>query len=252
MAEDVSILEEPLVDDILTQLVNLEVSNSSLVSSNIHRQVSRSLRNLSETNFQDQALKRLKTVTDSASDQVRFQSHLSVLGEKNEAITALLAILNNADNDSNIRLSAAFSLRNFGNTSEKITDTLLEMLKSKDADVSSRAAFTLGQLGKTSQMITNSLLKMLKDEDSYVSFRAAFTLGELGNTSEEVTNVLLGMLEDKDSEASSEASFRLRHLGKTSEKVIDAIVQWIDQHRNSRYVGNGVDILWALVAEEAN
>jgi HEAT repeat protein/energy-coupling factor transporter ATP-binding protein EcfA2 len=227
MAEDVSILEESLVDNILSQLVDLEVSNSSLVSSNIHRQVSRSLRNLSETNFQSQALKQLKAVADSASDQVRFQSHLAVLGEQNEAIIALLATFKDNDNDSDINLSAAFALRELGNTSEELTNALLEMLRDKDSKVGYRAVLTLGRLGNISREVIDALLEMLKDKDSKVSYRSALTLGQLGNTSREVIDALLEMLKDKDSKVSSRAALTLGQLGNTSREVIDALLEML-------------------------
>ncbi len=92
----------------------------------------------------------------------------------------------------------------------------------------------------------------LLNKDSEFWPRAVLTLGDLGNTSEEVTNALLDMLKNKDSEVSSIASFTLRRLGKIHVQIIDSIVQWIEQHQSSEYVDNGIDILWNLVAEEAN
>ncbi|NEO51675.1 MAG: hypothetical protein F6K54_00310 [Okeania sp. SIO3B5] len=37
-----------------------------------------------------------------------------------------------------------------------------------------------------------------------------------------------------------------------SSMFFSTIVQWIQQHQNSEYVGRGIDVLWYLVAREKN
>ncbi|NES65363.1 MAG: hypothetical protein F6K24_08920 [Okeania sp. SIO2D1] len=40
-----------------------------------------------------------------------------------------------------------------------------------------------------------------------------------------------------------------KHL---SSIFLSTIVQWIQQHQNSEYVGRGIDVLWYLLAREEN
>jgi HEAT repeat protein len=86
---------------------------------------------------------------------------------------------------------------------------------------------------------------MLGDKDSKLSSRAALTLGRLGNISKEVTDALLEMLKKENSIAAS----TLYELGKTHSHVIDSIVLWIEQHKSSRCVSKGVDVLWTLFTD---
>ncbi|MGB7428045.1 MAG: hypothetical protein WA933_09590 [Microcoleaceae cyanobacterium] len=39
-------------------------------------------------------------------------------------------------------------------------------------------------------------------------------------------------------------------LGKQSDKIFPRMLQWLEQHQDSEYVGSGIDVLWDLIAEE--
>ncbi|MDF5726498.1 MAG: hypothetical protein PUP92_00285 [Rhizonema sp. PD38] len=47
------------------------------------------------------------------------------------------------------------------------------------------------------------------------------------------------------------AAIALGNLGKNSSNVTDAVARWISQHQNLKYVGKGINVLWDLVAGEA-
>jgi len=42
----------------------------------------------------------------------------------------------------------------------------------------------------------------------------------------------------------------LGKLGKKSNNILPTIIQWIQQHQDSEYVGRGIDALWYLVVGE--
>ena len=77
-------------------------------------------------------------------------------------------------------------------------------------------------------------------------------MGLLGNASEAVINALLLGLEDGEDWVRSSAASALGKLGLKSSDVLTAVVQWIDRHQDSQYVGSGIDVLWNLVASEGN
>jgi hypothetical protein len=43
------------------------------------------------------------------------------------------------------------------------------------------------------------------------------------------------------------AARALGNLGKQSAKVKPLVVEWIQQHEDSEFVGSGIDALWDLV-----
>jgi len=53
-----------------------------------------------------------------------------------------------------------------------------------------------------------------------------------------------------DSFVRSDAAEALGSLGKKSNHILPMIIQWIQQHQDSEYVGNGIDALWYLVVGE--
>lgn len=79
---------------------------------------------------------------------------------------------------------------------------------------------------------------------------AASALGKLGNVSEIVITALLNRLQDENSRVHFWAAFALDELVKKSSDVLPALTQWISQHQDSDYVGNGIDALWDMVVSE--
>ncbi|NEP27020.1 HEAT repeat domain-containing protein [Moorena sp. SIO3I6] len=171
---------------------------------------------------------------------------LGKLGNSSETvINALLARL--MDDESLVRVSAAEALGKLGNSSETVINALLAQLMDDDFRVGIRAAEALVNLGNSSETVVSALLARLIDDDSFVCIRAAEALVNLGNSSETVVSALLARLIDDDSYVRWQAAEVLGNLGKKSNHVLPTVIEWIEQHQDSQYVGSGIDALWDLV-----
>ena len=60
---------------------------------------------------------------------------------------------------------------------------------------------------------------------------------------------LLPLLRDDDSRVRYSAANALGNIGKAEPEVITLIANWLEQHQDTEYVGNGIDVLWNLVAD---
>ncbi|ARV58312.1 signal transduction protein [Nostocales cyanobacterium HT-58-2] len=227
LAEDLEVQDESIVQQILQQLVNLEISHDEQVGAKIREQVFKSFCSLNETRFEAQALQMLK---DSAQyiSEVRLQEYCAALGEKEEVIKTLIVQL--WDENLEVRAYAASALGNLGNTSVEVVNALLLRLTDKDENLEVRAyaAFALGNLGNASAEVVNALLLRLTDKHSEVHLNAAFALGNLGNASAEVVNALLLQLADKneDFEVHLNTALELANLGlaNASTEVVNALL----------------------------
>jgi HEAT repeat protein len=174
---------------------------------------------------------------------------LGNLGKDSETVVPqLLPLLK--DEESLVRAWAAQALGNLGKDSETVVPQLLPLLKDEEYEVRYYAAHALGKLGKDSETVVSQLLPLLKDEESSVRASAAEALGTLGKDSETVVPQLLPLLKDEEDWVRASAAAALGKLGKDSETVVPSVAEWISQHQDSEYVGNGIDVLWDLVAEE--
>ncbi|HAC63724.1 MAG TPA: signal transduction protein, partial [Cyanothece sp. UBA12306] len=120
-------------------------------------------------------------------------------------------------------------------------------LSHTDYGIRSNAAEALGKLSNSSQQVIEALLGALSRTDNILRFYAAVALGNLGNSSEQVIEALLGALFDTDYPVRWEAAEALGKLGNKSDKIKPLVVQWIQQHEDSEFVGSGIDALWELV-----
>ncbi|MEM1167979.1 MAG: HEAT repeat domain-containing protein [Cyanobacteria bacterium P01_H01_bin.35] len=171
------------------------------------------------------------------------------LGNRSEkVISALLARLQ--DENFYVRERAALTLGKLGNSSETVVSALVPLLHNEESTVRLRAASTLGELGNSSETVVSNLLAKLEDENSYVRGWAVDALNKLGNSSQTFVSALIHLLEDENSFASGRASQALGKLGKKSNNILPTIIQWIQQHQDSEYVGRGIDVLWYLVVGE--
>ena len=202
-----------LVEDVLERLVALEIQDKKRVGSRVTGQVFKILCSLYETEFENQALQRLKEHSDQI-DEYRLLEYQVELGEQ-----------------------------------EAVIETLLEQLTDENSDVRWRTAYTFAWLGKGSQTVVDALLQRLTDEDSFVRVRAAYALGELGNSSQTVIDALLQRLTDENSDVREGAALALGQLGKKSDTVLPAVIQWLEQHQDSESIGSGIDALWNLLAD---
>jgi predicted NACHT family NTPase len=220
--KDLKVADTQLPQEILNALIQLEVDDSPRVSNKIRSRVFQILCSLNETAFETQALQLLK---DRAKyiNKVRLQEYRAALGEKEEVIATLLALLE--DEDSDVRYRAAAALGNLGNGSQAVVQRLLVLLKKdKDYRVRYRTAQALGNLGNDSQAVVQQLLALLKDEYYVVRDSAAEALGNLGNGSEAVVQGLLTLLKDEDSDVRYSAAEALGNLGNGSEAVVQGLL----------------------------
>jgi len=55
------------------------------------------------------------------------------------------------------------------------------------------------------------------------------------------------LLKTEDSTVRSSAVLALVNLGKTNDRILSLVIQWIEQHQDSKNVGGAIDALWAIV-----
>ena len=170
------------------------------------------------------------------------------LGNISDALSALLVQFQ--DQDYHVPGLPNKALGNLGNSSETLLNALLAELQDHDSPLRRVAATVLGHLGNSSETVINALLGRLQDDDSAMRRRAAKALGNLGNSSETVVNALIAKLQDNDSLVRWKAAEALGNLGKTSNHILPTVIEWIEQHQNSDYLGSGIDALWYLVVGE--
>jgi HEAT repeat protein len=225
LAEDLEVQDESIVQQILQELVNLEISDNEQVGAKIRTQVSKILCRLNETRFEAQALQLLK---DSAQqiNEGQLQKYRAALGEKEQVIKTLLLRLADKNEDFEVRGLAALALGELGTASVQVVDALVGRLTDDNSQVRSNAVKALSKLGNTSVQVVDALLLRLADEDSLVRRYAADALGNLGNTSVQVVDALLGRLADKDENSwvRGLAALALGNLGNTSVQVVDALL----------------------------
>ncbi|MEH2026910.1 HEAT repeat domain-containing protein [Nostoc sp.] len=202
-------------------------------------------------NASPQVVEALLGFLKDESEIVRYYA-AQVLGNLGNAsplvVEALLGLLK--DESQIVRYSAAQVLGNLGNASPQVVEALLGLLKDESESVRYYAAQALGNLGNASPLVVEALLGLLKDESQYVRYSAASALGKLGNASPQVVEALLGLLKDESEIVRYSAAEALGKLGKNSSNVTVTVAEWISQHQDSKYIGNGIDALWNLVVTE--
>ncbi|WP_413162711.1 HEAT repeat domain-containing protein [Capilliphycus salinus ALCB114379] len=146
---------------------------------------------------------------------------LGQIGEGSpEVVQALLAVLNDKQDNSEVRGNAAYALGQIGEGSPEVVQALLEVFKDKqdDWEVRDNAASALGQIGEGKPEVIKALLDVFNDKqnDKYVRNIAAYALGQIGEGSPEVVKVLLGVVGDKQDD--SEVRFNAAYaLGQIGE-----------------------------------
>ncbi len=203
-----------LVKQILERLVALEVKGEEQIGGKVHQQVFKILCSLSETDFETQALHLLKEQSSQIDEHRLFQYQVE-LGD-----------------------------------SEAVIETLVKRLSDENSFVRLGAAVTLGQLRNSSQQVVDTLVEPLSDQNSDVRLMAAVALTQLRNSSQQVVDVLLEHLLDYNSDVRWGAANALVKLGKKSDTILPTMIEWLEQHPDSESIGNGIDVLWDLVAEK--
>ena len=178
-------------------------------------------------------------------------SAATALGElDNSSETVINSLLPLLQDDSSFVCVCAADALGRENISETLIDSLLARLQDEHSDIRWCASLVLERLKNSSETVINSLLAWLQDDNSDIRGSAAYALGSLENSSETVINSLLPLLQDEGSFARKKAAEALGKLGKKSNNILPTIVQWIQQHQDSEYVGRGIDVLWYLVVGE--
>ncbi|MBE9210937.1 HEAT repeat domain-containing protein, partial [Nostoc sp. LEGE 06077] len=217
LAEDIKNLktakDSPAIE-ILQNLVNLEVSDSLQVSSQIKSQVFQILCSLNETALQTQALQLLKE-KEQQIEQVRFQKYCAALGEEDTAVNRLIELLK--DSEYIVRYRAAEALGNIG--TEAAISRLIELLKDSESDVRSSAAEALGNIG--TEAAISGLIELLKDSEYIVRSRAAVALGNIGT--EAAISGLIELLKDSEYIVRSRAAVALGNIG--TEAAISGLIE---------------------------
>ncbi|WP_293038185.1 HEAT repeat domain-containing protein [Moorena sp. SIO1F2] len=232
-------------DTVVKPLLELLKDNNS----NVRREAANVLGKLG--NSSDTVVKPLLELLKHNHSNVRREAAnvLGKLGNSSDTVVnALLELLK--DNNSNVRREAANVLGKLGNSSDTVVKPLLELLKDNNSNVRREAANVLGKLGNSSDTVVKPLLELLKDNNSNVRREAADALDKLGNSSDTVVNALLAMLGNSESNVHHRAVIALVKLGKTSNHILPTVIEWIEQHQDSDYVGRGIDVLWDLVVGE--
>ncbi|MEM8807097.1 MAG: HEAT repeat domain-containing protein [Cyanobacteria bacterium P01_G01_bin.38] len=216
LAENAEINDQGTIDQILTELVNLEACQLPIVSKEIRKRVFKVISSFQDTPFASISMELLAQHQETIDfwRLIDYQSELA----SDEAARTLLPLLKDADLD--VRSRAADALRNLGNASDIVVTGLLTLLKDTDSDVRSRGADAFRNLGNASDAVVFALLDLLKDADSDVRSRAAVALRNLGNASDIVITGLLTLLKDADSDVRSRAADALRNLGNASDALV--------------------------------
>ncbi len=171
----------------------------------------------------------------------------------NKIIKTLRNLLSH--NEHPIRVLVSIALVKLGDISSQTIDILLQAFLSKDSslqrnDVQSKIADTFGLLTNPSDQVIDALLEVLStrlDKEFPLHGNITNTLGKLGKTSNKVIEALLKTLSNSNDFTTMQARLALVKLGRQSPQVLPLIMNWIEENHNSKFVVNGIDVLWDLV-----
>ena len=111
------------------------------------------------------------------------------------------------DEDSQVRLAAAWALSQIGPKAKTAVPALTQLLKGKDVWVRVAAAKALGKIGSAA---IPPLMELLRGNDEWVGMTAASVLGKIGPAA---TSTLTKLLKDKDSMVRMFAASALGKIG---------------------------------------
>ena len=118
--------ENGLADKILKELIDLEVADKNRIGSKVRQQVFEVLTSFVETEWEAETLKLLKQQKDKIK-QFRFIEYQAALGETEQAINTLLAILQ--DNDYHMRYVAADVLGKIGKNEPEVVNLITNWIE---------------------------------------------------------------------------------------------------------------------------
>ncbi|MBD2504838.1 HEAT repeat domain-containing protein [Anabaena azotica] len=238
LAEDLQLSDS----DLITQLVNIEVSDDQRVGGKIKSQVFKILCSLRETKFQAQALQLLKASADLIDERKLLEYRLT-LGEQEKVLAELLALLQ--DESESVRYSAAWTLGNLGKATPEVVAQLLTLLHDKSEPVRYGATEALGNLGKATPEVVAKLLALLHDKNDRLRYSVAEALGNLGKATPEVVAKLLALLHDKSELVRYSAAGALGKLGKATPEVVAKLLALLED-KSERVRSSAVEALGNL------
>jgi HEAT repeat protein len=133
--------------------------------------------------------------------------------QNKEAIPALAALLNSAEEKKENQNAAAISLGKIGSSSFSVLHSAF-MDKSKPTNIREKAIEALGTLGKDGKSAVPDLMETLKDEE--LRFASAVALGKIGSEAKQAKESLKMIVEDKkqrDKSFKDAASAALKNIG---------------------------------------
>ena len=215
-----------LSDEILQTLVDLEIEDNKKIGSEVRQQVFQVITSLIETDWEAGALKLLKRQKNKIS-QFRFIYYQAELGEKEQAISSLLALLQ--DNNSKVRLGAAQALGKIGKAEPDLITPLFSLLQDNESSVRFSVVQALGNIEKAESDLITPLLSLLQNKDFTVRSRAAQAIGKIGKDEPEVITALLSLLQDHNSEVRLSAAQALVEIGKAEPEAITALLSLMQE-----------------------
>ena len=98
------------------------------------------------------------------------------------------------------------------------------------------SCLALMSIRKDKSKVIDTMLSFFQNSDvNEIQFTASFVLGIIGNERPEVINTM----------------FSIVKIGKGELEAISVVENWLKQHQDSKYLGNGIDVLWSLVIDDA-
>ena len=269
LAENVKLKNEPLLEQIISQLVEFITSSSPLISSQLRRRAGKCLRSLGGTVYQATALRQLERYREQL-DETWFQEYRFALGERDSAITELLKQINNSE-FSYRRQNPAAALGRLGQGGSTVVNALLKCLNSFDDETSSIALRALDKvidqgdeevvqalinllqntynsdfysngtdlLRKAvngDNVIVQTLLNHLRDDDGNVCPGIVYALGDFGQGYKAVVQTLLNCLQEDNGFVQLEALAALGKVGQGNDEVMHVLLNSLqDNNHNVRH-----------------
>jgi len=126
----------------------------------------------------------------------------------------------------NDRITAAISLGDLGDSSEKVTDPLLQALDDKEVYVQMEVSFALVKLGIHNERITKTLTSLLKNKSDDIHTATLFMMAKAGTWEQEVLSGLLESLKHRNGGIRMKAAVALGGLKeqRSREEVLEALL----------------------------
>ncbi len=150
--------------------------------------------------------------------------HLGSIDPGEGAVQPLCDLLENKQEETRVRASAAYSLGRIRADVRAAIPTLSEALNSEDALLGVNAAGSLIRIDPSlNDTSLKALLKGLKDNRSYVRNSAIRALGQMGQDAREAVSELARALKDEDKWCRLSAAQALERMGKEAKAAVPAL-----------------------------